>query len=425
MPEDDEYESARNSFMSEGHPAMVVRPTSAQDIAAALRIARDEKLELSVRSGGHSGSGFSTNDGGLVIDLSDMKKIEVIDAEKRLVRIDAGANWGEVAATLKKDGLALSSGDTLSVGVGGIGVGGGIGWMVRKYGLAIDSMTAAEVVTADGHILRASKTENTDLFWAVRGAGGNYGVVSYFEFEAQPERMVYAGVIQYGLDDLRQVMTGWRDCMRQADDNLTTMLLAMPPFMGNPSSAMIMCCYAGDDETAARNAIQPLLELGNVVREDLKIKEYADVLEEAHPPQGVTVKVHDGFVPDFSDELIEAISGLYNEKGGPVLQIRALGGAMNRVPADETAFAHRNSEALIVAPFFIPPDSSAETIGNIMKPWETIEPFTAGVYGNLLGNVEVDIDDIYPGQTYKRLVRLKKQYDPKNLFSRNFNIRPQ
>lgn len=424
LPGDDHYDEASKTFVHKGQPAIIVRPADTADIASVLAFATQNRLEISIRSGGHSGQGFSTNDDGMVIDLCLINKVELIDKDKHIVRLGSGAEWGEVAVALKQYGLALSSGDTRTVGVGGLSVGGGIGWIVRKYGLAIDSLMAAEVVTADGRVLRASATENPELFWAIRGAGSNFGVITYFEFVAHPVEKVYAGTIQYGLDDLPRVLKGWRDSMRTADENLTTMLVIMPSFMGNPPAAMIMCCFADDDEAAAEAALQPFKELGKIVRQDVIRKDYAEVLEEAHPPQGVKIIVHDGFVDDFSDELIQTIAAQYSNEGGPVLQIRSLGGVMNRVPANETAFAHRSSEALIVCPSFIPPNAPDQAVKGALKPWEAIAAFTSGMYGNLLGNTEVNIQAIYPDATYRRLVQIKKTYDPENIFHNNFNIKP-
>lgn len=425
VPEDDSYQQVQSTLFFKGAPAVVLQPKNNDDVALAIAYGRDNSLLLSTRSGGHNGAGFSTNKGGVVIDLSLMKDVRVIDKTKHTVRIEGGAVWGDIAKTLHKSDLALTSGDTLSVGVGGLTLGGGVGWMVRKYGLAIDSLIAAEVVTADGTVVHASDSENPDLFWALRGGGGNFGVVTAFEFAAHPIGKVIAGSIVYGLDNLPQLITGWRDAMRAAPEDLTTMLVTLPSFMGMPPSAIVMCCYASDDQTAADKALRPLRNLGKIVSDDVKLKEYFEVLEEAHPPEGVVAIVKNGFVPDFSDDLVQTIAGLYTGETGPVLQIRSVGGAMKRVAADATAFAHRDSEVMIVSPAFVQPGATEADKQKALGPWHQIAPFTKGAYINFFTEPDEDIGVMYPHATRERLAKVKKQYDPHNVFNHNFNIKPE
>lgn len=415
------YDEASTILMYKGSPTVIFCPKNNEDIAAAIAYAKGNGLVLSVRSGGHSGAGHSTNDGGVVIDLSHFNGVEIVDEHECLVRIGGGAKWGDIAKKLGEHNLAISSGDTKSVGVGGLTLGGGIGWMVRKYGLALDSLVSAEIVTADGQTLHLSNTENPDLFWAIRGGSGNFGVVTQFEFKAHPVKNVVAGTIAYKLDGMDKLLKGWRDAMRQAPEELTTMFLVMPSFGGNPAAAMIIACYAGDDEAAAMQAIEPLTKLGEVIGNDVKQKEYAEVLEEAHPPQGMKVIVHDTFIKDFSNEVIETIAS----QEGLILQLRYLGGAMNRVPAEATAFAHRDNEVLIVAPTFVGPNATDEEIAKALEPWSKIEAFGNGSYCNFLSDAsEKSITASYPEATYDRLVQVKKQYDPENTFSQTYNIKP-
>lgn len=425
IPGNGAYEQARNSFIHKGSPAVILRPTTANDVAAAIRFGRTNKLTISVRSGGHSGAGLSTNTGGLVIDLSAMNTVEVIDKQKNLVRIQSGAVWKKVAATLSEYGLALSSGDTTSVGVGGLATGGGIGWMVRKYGLTIDSMVAAEIVTADGNILRTSANDNPDLFWGIRGGGGNFGIVTSFEFTAHPVREVYSGMIIYSLDNLPGLLKGWRDYMRVATEDLTVIFLLLPSFFGNPPSAIGWCTYAGDDESGMKKAIEPMLNIGTVVQNNVIKKSYVSVLEDPHPPEGVKIIVRNGFVQNFSDELIEAIASTHCKEISPALQLRSVGGAMNRIDAAATAFAHRSSELLMISATFIPLDATVEQEKSAMIPWNTIAPFTNGAYVNFFSTAtEEDVALVYPTSTYERLAELKKRYDPQNIFNQNYNIKP-
>ncbi|MFN8419974.1 MAG: FAD-binding oxidoreductase [Anaerolineae bacterium] len=425
LPEDNNYEQVRNAYIYKGSPAVVLRPNNAADVAAAIRYAKDRGLLLSIRSGGHSNAGHSTNNGGCVIDLSGINQVEVIDTAKHIVRVGAGAKWGNVAKALQPHHLAISSGDTVSVGVGGLTQGGGIGWMVRQHGLAIDSLVAAEIVTADGSILRASASENPDLFWGIRGGGGNFGVVTNFEFEAHPVGKVHAGVIMYALDDVPALVKGWRDYMRVAPEELSSALLLMPNFAEFPPGAMVLVCYAGDDATATMKALDPLLKIAPVLQQHVNEKEYADVLEEARPPAGIRILVRNAFVPEFTDDLVTTIAAAYAKSGTPALQIRSLGGAMNRVSADATAFAHRNAEVLFIAAMFLPPDADDALIKTALKPWDAISYTATGAYIGFFDSATAkEVAAIYPPATYQRLARLKKQYDPQNTFNQNYNVTP-
>jgi len=425
LPGDALYEAASKTFLHTGAPAIVACSNTTKDVATAIQFARNNSLTLSVRSGGHSGAGLSTNNGGLVIDLSAMNKVEVIDKQKNFVRIQPGAKWKNVAIALQEYGLALSSGDTTSVGVGGLALGGGVGWMVRKYGLTIDRMKAAEIVTADGKIMRTSASENPDLFWAIRGGGGNFGVATYFEFEAVKIGQVYSGMIIYALENVPALLKGWRDYMRVATEDLTVMFLLMPAMFGNPPSAIAWCCYAGDDETAATKVIDPLLKIGKVVQNNVVKKNYSDVLEEPHPPVGVKIIVNNGFTENFNDEFIDVLAKHYGKETSPALQIRSCGGAMKRVAADATAFAHRSAEALFVSAAFVPLNASQSDEEKAKIPWNSIAPFTKGAYVNFFSEAtEKEVALAYPKPTYERLVKIKKMYDPQNVFNQNYNIKP-
>jgi FAD/FMN-containing dehydrogenase len=427
VPGDELYAESATTYARTGEPAVAVRPHTEAGVAAAIRYAAENGLELSVKSGGHSGSGFGTNDGGVVIDLAGFRDIEVLDAGRGLVRIGAGATWGEVAGALSEHGLGITSGDTTSVGVGGLTQGGGLGWMVRKYGLAIDNLSGATVVTADGRALQASETENPDLFWAVRGGSGNVGVVTTFEFAAKPVGTVIAGYVQYQRDDLQALLKGWRDAATAAPDEVSTAFLALPAFGPEmPPSANLFVCYAGDDEAAATAAIEPLLNIGTVVSNGVGPKAYADILEEAHPPPGIRIVARNVFVPEVSDELIGAIDAGYGETGAGVVFLRSLGGAMARVPADATAFAHRDAVAMVVTGTFVPMEATdAEVDATLEKTWGPIAAFGTGIYPGFTGSAtEEEVRGVYPPATYQRLARVKATYDPQNLFRLNHNVKP-
>jgi FAD/FMN-containing dehydrogenase len=253
-----EYESASRSVLAAGSPAYVLRPKSVGDVQAGVRFAAGAGLLLSVRGGGHGFPGFGTNDGGAVIDLGKLANVEIIDKERHLVRIGGGATWGQVAAALAPHGLAISSGDTKSVGVGGLTLTGGIGWKVRKYGLALDNVVAAEVVTANAEVVPASAEENPELFWAIRGGGGNFGTVTAFEFVAHPTTDVFYGKIAFPASEAATVLQGWADYLRSAPEELTAVVDFANPFAGGPEAPVeIHVAFDGDDPVLAARAIDP------------------------------------------------------------------------------------------------------------------------------------------------------------------------
>lgn len=422
-PGDARYDDASTVLVAKGAPVAVLRPRTPAAMGEALKYAASTQQVVSVRSGGHSNAGFGTNKGGLVIDLHYFTAVELIDPQKRLVRVGAGATWEQVAAVLAPHGLAISSGDTKTVGVGGLIAGGGIGWMVRKFGLAIDNVVAAEVVTVDGVVHHTSQTENPDLFWAVRGGGGNIGVVTSVDIIADPISDVLWGTITYDFNDLKSVLKGWRDAVRTGPDELTTMLIVFPTAFGPMQpSVMVMVCYASSDEAAARKAVEPLRHLAQKpVHEELSMQPYPAVLGDAHLPPNTRVITHNMFVRDFSDELIETIC----QQKSQILQIRQVGGAMNTVAADATAFAHRDSEALIVAPTFVAPDASQEQVDTALAAWRAIEPFGNGGYIGFFSDITPKVvASVYPDATYHRLAHIKATYDPHNVLSQNVNVEP-
>jgi FAD/FMN-containing dehydrogenase len=274
-----EYESASRTVLASGSPAHVLRPKNVEDVQAGVRFAASAGLVLSVRGGGHGFPGFGTNDGGIVIDLSRLANVEIIDKERHLVRIGGGATWGQVAAVLAPHGLAISSGDTKSVGVGGLTLTGGIGWKVRKYGLALDSVAAAEVVTASGEVVHASAQENPELFWAIRGGGGNFGIVTAFEFVAHPTTDVFYGKIAFPAPAAATVLRGWADYLRTAPEELTSVAEFANPFAGGPEAPVeIYVAIDGDDPELAAKAIDPIRRLGTVLDDDVALTPYADTL---------------------------------------------------------------------------------------------------------------------------------------------------
>jgi FAD/FMN-containing dehydrogenase len=424
-----EYETASRSRLASGTPAYVLRPRSARDVQAAVRFTAGAGLLLSVRGGGHSFAGFGTNDAGVVIDLSGLADVEVIDEERRLVRIGGGATWGQVAAALAPHGLAISSGDTKSVGVGGLTLTGGIGWKVRKYGLALDDVVAAEVVTANGEAVRASSTEHPALFWAIRGGGGNFGIVTAFEFVAHSTREVFFGRIAFPASEAATVLRGWAGYLRTAPDELTSTALVANPFAGGPEAPVdIYVAFDGDDSRLAARTIDPIRRLGTVIDDDVALVPYADTLEDgATLPPGIHFVPRSAFVDNESvrDVLQILVEGRAFEHS-PFIAVRFLGGAVSRVPNDATAYAHRRA-ALMVVTMAAGPMPVVQAAGPAVEAiWSRLAPHVDGAYANFLASAtDDDVAAIYPSETYERLAAVKRQYDPGNLFAGNHNIRPQ
>ena len=417
-PGDEDYDAARTTSAGTGQPTVVLRPTDVPEVVAALEHAREAGLEIAVRSGGHNALGFGNSDGGAVIDLSRLDTVEVLGDGR--VRIGAGATWGRVATVLGDHGLAITSGDTTSVGVGGLTQAGGIGWMVRKHGLTIDSVLGAEVVTAAGEVVRADADTNADLFWALRGGTGNFGVVTAFEMQAQPVTTVHFGIIGFALDDVPQLVKSWSQAMSSAPEELSTAFALMPGFGDFPAGAMMWVCYCGEDPTV----LDSVRAIGTVVSDTVEEKPYASVLEDAHPPEGIAPVLGNAFVESLTGDCIDAIATAYGN-GGRGVFLRSLGGAMGRPAAEDTAFAHRSAEFLVVSAKFLPVGAPEEQVSAARAEWETIGRHGIGSYAGFLGSdTDDDIAALWPPATLARLAEVKRAWDPDNVFRRNFNVRP-
>ena len=424
-----EYESARRSRLASGSPAHVLRPKSVGDVQAGVRFAASTGLVLSVRGGGHGFAGFGTNDGGVVIDLSKLANVEIIDNERHMVRIGGGATWGQVAAMLALHGLAISAGDTKSVGVGGLTLTGGIGWKVRRYGLALDNVAAAEVVTASGQVVQASAAENPELFWAIRGGGGNFGIVTAFEFVAHPTTDVFYGKIAFPASQAAAVLQGWADYLRAAPEELTSVAEVANPFAGGPEAPVeIHVAFDGDDPQLAAQAIDPIRRLGTVTGDDIALKPYADMLADgAAPPPGFQFVPRSAFADKESvSEVLQILAEVRAWQRSPFITVRSVGGAVSRVPNDATAYAHRQAELMVVTALAGPAPAVEAARPALDTIWGRLAPYVNGAYANFLASAtEQDVAAIYPTPTYQRLAAVKRRYDPGNLFARNHNVRPQ
>jgi FAD/FMN-containing dehydrogenase len=424
-----DYESARRSVLVSGSPAYVLRPKSVGDVRAGVRFAAAAGLALAVRGGGHAFAGFATNDGGVVIDLGGLAGVEVIDAERHIVRIGGGATWGRVADALAPHGLAISSGDTRSVGVGGLTLSGGIGWKVRKHGLALDNVVAAEVVTAAGDVVRASAAEHPELFWALRGGGGNFGIVTAFEFAAHETTEVYFGKVSFPAAQAAAVLQGWADYLRTAPEELTSIASFANPFAGGPQAPVeIQVAFDGDDPEAAARAIDPIRGLGTVIGDDVARQPYAGVLVEGlTPPPGIRLVARGAFVDKESvAEVLRVLAEVGAAPRSPFIAVRGVGGAVARVPADATAYAHRQAELMFVTTLAGPEPVVEAARPGLAAIWARLAPHVSGAYANFLESAtEEDVAAVYPAATYERLAAVKRRYDPGNLFAGNHNVRPQ
>ncbi|GGJ34665.1 FAD-binding oxidoreductase [Streptomyces brasiliensis] len=414
-PDDRRYPLLRSTYTTTGRPAAVVLAESAADVASALRLAREQQLPLAVRSGGHGLSGSATNNGGLVIDLSEMRRVDVLDRDARLVRVEAGARWAQVAQALAPHGLAISSGDHGNVGVGGLATAGGIGWLVRHYGLTVDHVRAVEVVLPDGTQVRADPVNDPDLLWVMRGAGAGAGIAVAFEIEATELRDVGFAQLVARVDPAGETLQGWSDVMAQAPRELSTKVILASH--GTTPLAVITAVVASDNPATIQQALQPLLGIGEVTVQQAHIVPYTDLVSTAHlhrntgqMPSTTTNGLLTDITPDAARALVTAATG----PDPALIQLRSLGGAAGDPDPAATAFTHRHQETLVIASMFPPHDRPA-----LSAVWDTLAPHTDGAYVNF----ESAPDDTtftraYPGPTGTRVRELWKRYDPDSILHR-------
>jgi len=424
-PGDDGWDAARHFHSGIGEPDAIVRAASVADVTGAVRWAAGEGVPILVRSGGHSAWG--TVPGGLTVDLTALNDIEV---DGTLVRVGGGATWGNIAEVLADHGLGISSGDTASVGVGGLTLGGGIGWMVRSWGLAADQLVGAQLVTAAGDVIEVTEASHPDLFWALRGGGGNFGVVTRFDFRAHPlDAVVFATLGVTG--DPRPILRALRDTLQVAPRELTVTFMDVPAMDPSaPAGATIAAVWIGDDEAAARSALAPLLELDDVQETDISVTRYPEVLEET--PAADPDNPMPGFVGgntllrELTDDAIERLVAFREANEASVLFLRSLGGAFGDVPQERSAFPARDAAWFAMAGAFdIPGLVDDESRPGILTAWDAIEALGAGIYGNFSMSTDADFaDKLYPAATMARLRQVKREWDPANVFSRNHNVRP-
>lgn len=438
LPSNPAYETERKVWngLADGYPVAIVRCIDAEDVKVAVNFAREQAMTLSVRSGGHSAAGHGTNNGGLVIDFSYMKTI-TIDPVHHTARLEPGLTWGEVAKKLQPFGLALTAGDVASVGVGGLLLGGGIGWMVRAYGLTIDRLQAVELVTADGQLLRASADEHPELFWGLRGGGGNFGIATAFEVNLHPGGTVLGGAVFYEATEAERILREYTRLAAAAPDTLSTEVLFMlappapfiPPNKQGTPVVGIMVCYIGDI-SEGEGVVAPLRQLATPIADLIAPMPYPEIfaLTAVGEIPGFQHHSRSQFFETFSDEMIHALVESAQSVISPetLVSLRVLGGAMSRVATDATAFAHRDKQGMVLITHFAPLSADAASLdARTQRVFQALLPYANGAYvGFLADEGEQRIREVYPTATYERLVALKNQYDPTNLFHHNQNIKP-
>jgi FAD/FMN-containing dehydrogenase len=438
-PGDDAYEEARHVFnaMIDKRPAVIVRAAGTDDVVAAVNFARESSVDVAIRGGGHSVPGFGTCDGGVVVDLSAMCAVSV-DPATRTARAQGGATWGDFNDAAHAHGLATTGGIISTTGVAGLTLGGGIGYLSRGHGLSLDNLVSAEVVTADGRTLTASERENEDLFWALRGGGGNFGVVTSFEFRLHPVKDIYGGPMFYELSDAGTILRFYRDYIADAPREMC----AFPAFQIAPPLPFIpedrhgdtfialVGCWAGPVDQG-ESAFEAFHDVAPVVAEFVGPAPYPalnSAFDALYPPGQLQHYWKASFAKELTDDAINA-----HLKFGPevpvvnsTMHIYPINGACHDVAADATAFAYRDANfATVIAGMWPDPAQNDANTAWVHDYYEALAPYSEeGGYINFMAEDDQSrIKANYRGN-YDRLVEVKRIYDPDNLFHRNQNIKP-
>lgn len=422
-PGDPGYRSVSSTYLRGGSPGLVLRPRTSIEVAHALAFARlHSHLPLGIRSGGHGISGRSTNVGGLVIDVSALNEIEILDHGQRLVRIGPGATWKQVAAALDPYGWALGSGDYGGVGVGGLATAGGIGLLSRAHGLTIDRLRAVEIVLADGTQVRASDDENQDLFWAVRGAGANFGVVVAFEFEVYDVGDVGSAELAMLVPDFEQALRAYGELASTAPRDTTVFLVTGQPRQGQSVVRLYAMVDSGDPDTIVER-LTPFTELGPLIQQQAVVTRYRNVMGKASDvgPEGQhgfgEPVSRSGFLPALTPEFARDAAALLDSGLVFFFELRPMGGAIGDVSSDEMAFSHRTPAFQVTA---MGADRAA-----LDDSWAAMAHHFDGLYLSFETDLRPErLLDAFPRHVLARLRELKRRYDPGNLFRDNFNIAP-
>jgi FAD/FMN-containing dehydrogenase len=440
-PDDADYDAIRQVLNGafDGRPALIVRVASDDDVSTAIGVARETGLELAIRSGGHSAAGHSTTDDGIVIDLRDMRAID-LDSEAKTMWAESGLSALEVTEAAAAKGLAIGFGDTGSVGIGGITLGGGVGYLGRKHGLTIDNLLAADIVTAAGEKLRVDAETHPELFWGIRGGGGNFGVVTRFKYRLIDLPGIVGGMLF--LPATAETVQRFIELAETAPEELSTIANVMPcppmPMVEEAWHGKLvifgLMCFAGD-AASGEDALRPFRELSKLAGHDAPLADLVRPMTypEMYPPEDpdyrplavATTLFIDRVDRPTAETIMERLEALADSPMR-VAQLRVLGGAMARVPADATAYAHRDSRIMVnLASFYETEEERIARHAWMEEFASAIRQSDTGAYVNFLADEgEARVHDAYPGGTYDRLAAIKRRYDPTNLFRRNQNIRP-
>jgi FAD/FMN-containing dehydrogenase len=434
---DEGYDASRTVWNAtiDRHPALIVRPAGVSDVITAVNFAREHELLLSVRGGGHNVTGSAVCDGGLMLDMSGMKGIRV-DPERRTARAEAGCVWAELDHETQVFGLAVTGGQISDTGIAGLTLGGGVGHLMRLCGAAVDNLISLDLVTADGQLLTVSADRHPDLFWAVRGGGGNYGVVTSFEYRLHPVGpIVLGGMLLYPAAQGAELLRFYRDWMADAPDemNVTPAFITAPPapfvpdwLQLQPAVGMVVC-HAGDIEAGQelvgklREAIPPAVDLVSPMPYTV-----VQTLLDASAPWGQQIFLKAANLVDLSDDVVDIIIHFATRPTSPmsIVPINAWGGAFGRVSEDATALGHRDSKfGIYIFAVWPDPSDNDRHVQWAREFHAALRPHMNGAYVNEIGQ-EGRIHEAYPPATYARLVEVKNRYDPTNFFRMNQNIKP-
>jgi FAD/FMN-containing dehydrogenase len=433
-PGDTAYEATR-AVMPGGidkHPGVIARPRTAADVQQVVKVARDTGVEFAIRSGGHNGAGYSSSEGGLVLDLREMKAIDV-DARGRTLTAGAGATALEVTKAALDQGMIVGFGDTGSVGISGITLGGGVGYLSRKWGLTIDSLTGAEVVTADGKVQTVSDTQNPDLFWALRGGGGNFGVVTSLTYRLEPLPAFTGGMMC--LPATPETVAGFVAAANAAPDSLSTIANVMPapplpflpPEVHGKLVILAMLAFAGPD-AEAQLALAPFRALAKPYADFVKAGPYTSMYPPEDPNYKPTASARTMFMDriglDEARTILDTLAA--SDAAFRAVQIRVLGGAIAQISPEATAYAHRKAPIMLnLVAFYTTPTDKLKRDAWVEDFVATLTQETRGAYVNfLVDEGDARIRAAYPGGTWDRLREIKRKYDPQNLFRLNQNIAP-
>jgi FAD/FMN-containing dehydrogenase len=432
-PDDAGYDQARKVFYGkyDRRPAAIVRPADAAEVAQVVTLAADSGQELAVRSGGHSLAGHSVSEGGIVLDLSEMTALD-LDLEGRTAWAQTGLTAGAYTTAVGAHGLATGFGDTASVGIGGLTLGGGVGFLVRRHGLTIDNLLAAEVVTADGRVLQVDAETHPDLFWAIRGGGGNFGVATRFRYRLHELPSIVGGMLLLpGSAEVIEALVATAEAAPEELSLIANVMVAppmpfLPPAAHGQLVVMTLLCYAGDAEAGER-AMAPFRALADPIADMVQPMPYAGLFEPADDMEVVEESARSLFMDGVDSRAATAIVEQLRATTAPmaVAQLRVLGGAMARVPAEATAFAHRDRRVMAGVGCVYQDAGERPTHEAWADGFAAALRGGPGVYVNFLSNEGPDrAREAYPGRTWDRLVEVKRRYDPGNLFRLNQNIPP-